>query len=104
MKVSTQFEWQQRLRLLDERDRLGRIVTDLRAAAISRAGYEPYDIIDDEAALQADAIEQRLAGVENALHRLDSGSYGQCRLCGEPIGAARLEALPAAEKCVKCAG
>lgn len=47
--------------------------------------------------------EQGLRDVNHALERLAEGSYGQCARCGEPIGAARLQALPMAQKCVKCA-
>ena len=103
MNLSTPFEWQQRNRLMDERDRLGRLLSDLRSAATSRHDYEPHDVTDDEAAIQADAIEGRLGGVENALRRLDTGSYGRCSTCESPIVAERLEALPAAALCRHCA-
>jgi RNA polymerase-binding transcription factor DksA len=38
-----------------------------------------------------------------ALRRIDEGTYGQCERCGQPITKARLEALPFARQCVKCA-
>lgn len=41
--------------------------------------------------------------VQQALVRLDEGTYGECEKCGEPISAARLEALPAASFCISCA-
>ncbi|WP_205341170.1 TraR/DksA family transcriptional regulator [Denitrificimonas caeni] len=41
--------------------------------------------------------------VQQALVRLDEGTYGECEKCGEPISAARLEALPAASFCINCA-
>jgi RNA polymerase-binding protein DksA len=44
-----------------------------------------------------------LAGIERALQRMDSGTYGICTRCGEPIAPARLQALPAAEHCIRCA-
>ena len=47
--------------------------------------------------------EQGLREVQHALERLEEGRYGECARCGEPIGTARLQALPMAEKCVKCA-
>jgi DnaK suppressor protein len=40
--------------------------------------------------------------VENALKRLEDGTYGQCIECGQPIPARRLEALPWAERDVRC--
>ena len=46
---------------------------------------------------------EHLVEVEAALSRLDDGSYGACERCGSPIGAARLDALPAARTCIACA-
>ncbi|MGO1318230.1 MAG: TraR/DksA family transcriptional regulator [Cellulomonadaceae bacterium] len=54
----------------------------------------------DALARQADADR---AEAEAALERLEAGTYGVCEVCGEPIGAARLEARPAARRCVRCA-
>lgn len=44
-----------------------------------------------------------LAAVDRAEKRLATGSYGRCVRCGDDIGEARLEALPAAETCIACA-
>jgi len=55
------------------------------------------------AALAAQARDH-LAAVDAALQRLGDGSYGVCVRCGEPIGAARLTARPAAPACIGCAG
>jgi DnaK suppressor protein len=40
--------------------------------------------------------------VENALQRLEDGTYGLCQQCKEAIPPKRLEALPWAERCVHC--
>ena len=40
--------------------------------------------------------------VEEALDRLDSGDYGTCQCCEEPIAGKRLQVLPWARYCVKC--
>ncbi len=45
-------------------------------------------------------VEAELADVERALRRLDDGTYGSCEACGQPIGDARLEAMPAARFCL----
>jgi RNA polymerase-binding transcription factor DksA len=45
-------------------------------------------------------VEAELADVERALARLDDGSYGTCEACGDVIGDARLEVLPAARFCI----
>jgi RNA polymerase-binding transcription factor DksA len=45
-----------------------------------------------------------VAALDDALRRLDEGRYGVCDRCGQPIGAERLAARPAAVTCVRCAG
>jgi RNA polymerase-binding transcription factor DksA len=49
------------------------------------------------------AARHRIAEVDDALGRLDQGSYGICEQCGIPIPAARLEVRPFARRCVNCA-
>lgn len=44
---------------------------------------------------------QSLIYVENALSRIENGTYGECEVCGEPIEAQRLEALPYATLCME---
>jgi DnaK suppressor protein len=41
--------------------------------------------------------------IESALARIKEGEYGVCSSCGVAIPQARLEALPWARVCVKCA-
>ncbi len=45
----------------------------------------------------------QLTLVEDALVHLDKGTYGICRTCGNPIAAARLDAIPWAGTCIDCA-
>jgi len=40
--------------------------------------------------------------IDEALRRLRSGKFGKCVECGNPIDAARLEAVPHARMCIKC--
>ncbi len=47
-------------------------------------------------------LTARLAALEAAIARMDSGRYGMCESCGNPIGEPRLEALPDATLCVTC--
>lgn len=44
----------------------------------------------------------RLQEVDEALDRIESGFYGICEECGEPIGLKRLEVRPVAKYCVPC--
>ena len=46
--------------------------------------------------------EHVLAEIEAALERIESGTYGVCRTCGQPISAERLEAIPYATQCIDC--
>ena len=48
------------------------------------------------------SLRDTLHDVEQALARMDSGTYGLCERCGQPIGDERLEALPAARLCMTC--
>lgn len=43
-----------------------------------------------------------LQAIEGALRRLDDGTYGVCRDCGEPVSPARLAAIPWTRVCISC--
>ncbi len=45
---------------------------------------------------------QTLRLVNEALDRMDSGDYGVCQACEEPISPRRLHAIPWAKYCVPC--
>lgn len=53
--------------------------------------------------MMGDTDARALEAVVGALRRLDEGRYGVCVQCGEAIDPARLEALPEAALCVRCA-
>ena len=55
------------------------------------------------AAALLDAAREQLAAIEAALQRLETGRYGICERCGQPIGEVRLAARPAAATCIRCA-
>jgi DnaK suppressor protein len=57
-----------------------------------------------ENAALAVQLREQLDDVERALAKLDEGTYGRCEVCGEPIGEARLEAMPATRFCIQHAG
>jgi RNA polymerase-binding transcription factor DksA len=50
-----------------------------------------------------DQARGQVDGIGAALQRLDEGRYGICTQCGQPVGAARLAARPAAATCISCA-
>ena len=43
-----------------------------------------------------------LQAIEEALLRIEKGTYGTCRDCGEPIAPARLNAIPWTRVCITC--
>ena len=48
-------------------------------------------------------LTETLQDIEDALAKFDAGTYGECERCGNDIGEARLEAMPAARFCITCA-
>jgi DnaK suppressor protein len=47
-------------------------------------------------------LTQRLHRIQAAIERLDGPQYGRCLECGRRIEAARLRAMPEAERCLRC--
>jgi RNA polymerase-binding transcription factor DksA len=45
---------------------------------------------------------QASMAIEEALLRIEKGTYGTCRDCGEPIATARLNAIPWTRVCITC--
>uniref|UniRef100_Q029W8 Transcriptional regulator, TraR/DksA family n=1 Tax=Solibacter usitatus (strain Ellin6076) TaxID=234267 RepID=Q029W8_SOLUE len=53
--------------------------------------------------LNRNTIDMKLLReIADALHRMDTGHYGVCPECEEPISAKRLDAVPWARYCVTC--
>ncbi len=48
-------------------------------------------------------VQRHLAEVDAAIARLETGTYGLCVRCAQPIATGRLEARPAASTCISCA-
>lgn len=99
--------------------RLGGEVSGLRDEALRPIGAEvagePAGEVVCDADLGARAADEELAldllGPEEhvlaeavaALSRIDGGTFGRCEGCGKAIARARLDALPYAHQCVRCA-
>ncbi len=84
-----------------------------RALAAKAGTFARFDRIADEDQAQYSHEEfvslrlnrmdyEQLRQVEEALDRLESGDFGICQACGEPIPAKRLQAVPWAKYCVPC--
>lgn len=72
------------------------LVADFADQATQRENEEVLARIGESAAAE-------LALLRRALDRLDRGVYETCAGCGEPIAAARLEAVPYTDRCAECA-
>ena len=44
-----------------------------------------------------------LRQIDDALERIDAGTFGECERCGNDIGSGRLKAMPTAALCIDCA-
>ena len=101
-----------RKRLLDERADLIRDVTGLEHEANDWTGEParvPGDLADrssdewEEDLLRSLAEHERrmLFEIDDALTRIDKGTYGICELTGKPISKTRLKALPWARRTIR---
>jgi DnaK suppressor protein len=99
--------------LLEERSELLSQVQDLDAEAdVNNWREGGFD--DDPADAGSASFEREtaqslsnharnlLTQIDDALRRMDAGTYGRCERCGEAIESARLEALPYARLCLDC--
>ena len=85
-------------------------VSDDLAAALDAAGEDAKESADlslkdvtQEIALKlGDRESQMVADIDQALMRIEEGSYGKCVRCGKPIDERRLEALPTARYDADC--
>lgn len=65
---------------------------------------QSIDLEDDEVLESLGAAAQKeVSLLRLALDRIQNGSYGICAKCEEPISDARLEAVPYAPLCKRCA-
>jgi RNA polymerase-binding protein DksA len=46
--------------------------------------------------------EHVLSEIDGALARIEAGTFGTCRTCGQPIDVERLAALPYTTQCIDC--
>lgn len=60
---------------------------------------EDYEVLD----YLGNAAQMEITMIKQAIARIDSGKYGICEVCGEPIREERLKALPYSSMCIKCA-
>ena len=98
--------------LLAKQDELQERIRSTRAAEQSDGSDEDstgdsghvhlVEASEIRAGLEGEALTE-LKQIDEALRRLDDGTYGVCSACGSRISEARLEALPYASECIRCA-
>ena len=96
--------------LLEEKER---ILNNSKNAIKTELALSPDDL-PDETDLAASEIHQNLVfklrdrerqlltKIDEALARMDEGTFGTCVDCEEPIEVRRLEARPVSELCIAC--
>ncbi len=96
------------LEMLEELDdRLGKITDDVRHVGkpLEQDFSEQAVETENDEVLDAlgNAARDEVEKIKRAISRIDAGTYGICLICGEPIKKERLNALPYANHCVRCA-
>ena len=96
--------------LLEEKER---ILNNSKQALKNELAVSPDDL-PDETDLAASEITQNLVfklrdrerqlltKIDEALARMEDGTFGTCQECEEPIEPRRLEARPVSELCIAC--
>lgn len=62
------------------------------------------DMLSRELEQLDDRAREELYKIEDALSKMADGDYGTCEECGQRIAVKRLQAVPWARHCVRCAG
>jgi DnaK suppressor protein len=72
------------------------------SGVLDAAETSEADIQDDIEFALIQMKSETLNKIEEALHRLEEGTFGYCFECGEEISERRLRALPFAVRCKDC--
>jgi DnaK suppressor protein len=113
-EVPTRARYGELKRMLEERQReiLSEVqgkIRDVRA----EGSEKPHEVLDPGEASEVDIQEdiefaliqmkaETLNKINEALSRLEDGTYGHCFECGDDIAELRLRALPFAVRCKNC--
>ena len=96
--------------LLEMKTRLlGEIESELKAEREGNKdeGMDTYDLASEERDREinfilSDRERMKIRQIDDALGRIDDGSYGVCESCGLEIAEERLEAMPFTRLCRDC--
>jgi DnaK suppressor protein len=70
-------------------------------------GMDTYDLASEERDREinfilSDREREKVLAIQEALERIEDGSYGICESCESDIAPGRIEALPFTRLCVNC--
>lgn len=103
MKDTTAFKQLIETRIAELRTRLSAVETALDEPTTADLNDQAIELEDDEVLESVGrAGLQEMAHLEQALGRIEKGTYGVCHKCGEDISEARLNAVPYALLCRDC--
>lgn len=91
-------------RLATLTNRISKIESDLQQRPHPDSEERATERSNDEV-LEGLSTQERaeVAQIEIAIQHIDAGTYGECGNCGVKIDPKRLQALPYAIHCIKCA-
>jgi DnaK suppressor protein len=81
---------------------LGESYQDLLATARDEEDQAQVNLLEETQFSLIEPKRQELIAIEEALQRLDNGTYGECEACGKLIEPRRLEIMPETPFCRDC--
>ena len=82
-------------------ENLHEIPSELYNAVLSQVQGVQNNILAQSGTMY-DRGDTLVAAAQDAIRRIDDGTYGACETCGGAVERARLKALPFAKKCMGC--
>ncbi len=70
--------------------------------AVDEGDWAVVDISEDINLMRLDAHRKLMLDIDEALRKIQEGSYGICEDCGEEISEKRLGVMPTATLCISC--
>ncbi len=99
----------ERAATIEELRRQGAALDTDEVGTVTRAGsvldegdQAQVSLGDDMSMMRRERLAARVNQLTAALERVARGDYGRCDVCGRPIEAGRLAALPEARTCREC--
>lgn len=100
----------ERVRLNEELKAIEERLPEVEHVGLDASGSYDEDLVDvasdtferEKGLAIENSVHQLLHQVEEALVRVEGGSYGICQVCEQPIHPDRLHALPYARLCIRC--